>query len=437
MFEQFQFKKYFTFIVCFFLFGSSTMIVGDVKGLNQKDESFDYSSNIMEMISKFNESLVYDYHIGLMSFGPRYTGSENCSKAGDWIYSEFMDLGLDVEFHHWNYDGYTSRNVVATIPGYNLDQPTEYIISAHYDCTPESLGADDDGSGIAAILAIASVMSSYSYPYTIKFIAFTGEEVGTYGSYSYAKDAYRRGDNIRAIINPDMIGYANSSEGGKILRFFYPPRSKWIGLFAQNVSEKYNDLYDMYVEVLPNYIGSDHQAFVDYGYDGVWIAHHDSYPWANSPNDTPENINFTYLIKSTKLLLSVMAEFAYQPVPVQVMIKTPYEGYGYLFEKPIIPLNLGDQWYNGLRGITVLIGSTYASAEVYSDSAIEYIIFCVNGNFINWDSTPPYEWKIQGKHFPLIGRHKLQVFAQTENGDIATDEMDIFIISIKCQYSRW
>jgi len=65
-------------------------------------------------------------------------------------------------------------------------------MSARYDCTSGSLGADDDGSGVAAVLASASIMSHYAFNHTIRFIAFSGEEVGTYGSFTYAKEAYER-----------------------------------------------------------------------------------------------------------------------------------------------------------------------------------------------------------------------------------------------------
>jgi len=394
-------------------------------------------TSVVEMIQQINEPLVFYYHDNLMKFGARYTDTINCTLAGQYIYNEFEEMGLDVAFHEWQYDGFNSRNVVGTLHGSDPASNAIFIMSAHYDCTPGSLGADDDGSGVAAVLATAKILSQYSFNHTIRFVAFSGEEVGTYGSFTYARDAYNNGDNIVAVINLDMIGYANTVEGGKILRFHQPERSVWIAEYAATVAEKYIDLIDMSIELRPNYIGADHQAFIDYGYDGVWIAHHDGYPWANTPEDTPEHLNWTYQTKATKLLLAIMAEIALKPIDVQVVLTSPYEGYGYFFNRPIIHLDLGRQWYKGLRGMTAILGRAVAGAEVYTDEEIEYVVFCIDGNFMSFDSEPPYEWKIQGKHYPPIGKIQLKVYAYTTTGKVATDEMDVRILTFSCQYGRW
>jgi hypothetical protein len=393
-----------------------------------------FENLIIEMVNKINNSQIKKYHNDLMDFGARFTGSENCTMAGDYIYNEFQKMWLEVEFHNWEVGRFKSRNVVATLKGQDEKFNAVYIFSAHYDCTPGSLGADDDGSGVAAVLAVANILSKYQFNHTIKFIAFSGEEVGTFGSFAYAEDAYNRGENIIAVINPDMIGYADTTEGGNILRFFYPERSYWIAKEAKVIGEKYYDLIEINIETLPNYIGADHQAFIDYGYDGVWIAHRDSYPWGNTPEDTPEKINFTYLEKATKFLLAFLVESANRAMDVQIMLKNPLEGTGYLFDTPIFDLSLEKHWYRELRGITLILGGAVAKAEVISNQDISYVIFCINNNFMYWDSTPPYEWEIEGKHFPPIGKVKLRVYAYTKSGNFATDEMDIIIFTLKCQY---
>ena len=82
-------------------------------------------------------------------------------------------------------------------------------------------------------------------------------------------------------------------------------------------------------------------------------------------------------------------------------------------------------------------GRAVASADVIAKEEIEYVIFCIDDNFMYWDSEPPYEWKIQGKHFPPIGRHKLKVYAYTTSGKVATDEMDIIVFTLSSQYGKW
>lgn len=393
------------------------------------------NTNILEMINQINESLMHVYHQGIVKFGPRYTGSLNCSLAATYIYEAFQKMGLDVEFQEWSYGRFTSKNVVATQYGTDPESTAIFIVSGHYDTVEGSPGADDDCSGAAAVLAIAHVLSQYHFNHTIRFITFSGEEVGTYGSYTYARNAYERGDNIVAVLNMDMIGYADSTEGGRILRFFPPQRSHWIAEYATTVSEKYLDVIDMTIETLPSYRGADDQAFVDYGYDGVWIAHHDGYQWGHSPEDTSDHLNWTYYTKATKLMVAVTAEFALKPIPVQVILRSPYEGYLYIFSRPVRPTPFVKQWFTGLRGATILLGrGAVASATVLTKEPIRYVIFCIDGYFVFWDSEPPYEWNIEGLYTPAFGKHTLNVFAYTMSGKIATDEMDIFIYSAAYQH---
>ena len=392
------------------------------------------SNEINEMIDEINESLVFYYHNALMEIGPRYTGSENCSKAAEYIYNEFKKMGLWVRYDEWECGGFEGKNVVATLNGSSDNKI--FIMSAHYDTTPGSLGADDDGSGVAAVMACAKIMSQHSFDHTIKFITFSGEEVGTYGSFNYAKDAYERGENIVAVIDADMVGYADTAKGGKILRVFETERSKWISSFSANVSKKYGEI-GISIQPVPNYRGADHQAFLDYGYDAVFFAHYDGYPWGNSPDDTPDHINHTYQVKATKFFLALMAELANKPIDIQVIIKSPMEGFFYLFDHPLFPISMGRLWYVGLRGTTILLGSSIASVDVISKEEVEYVIFCIDNEFVSWDRKPPYEWKIEGKYTPPIGKHRLVVYAYDTNGNIAKDEMDIIIFTLSYQYAPW
>jgi hypothetical protein len=400
------------------------------KPIQSSDEA-----TIIEMINQINESLLFSYHHGLLKFGPRYTGSVNCVLASQYIYDSFQEMGLPVEFYNWSYGGFTSRDVVATLQGTDTNSTEQYILSGHYDTVADAPGADDDGSGTAAVLTIAHVLSQYHFNHTIKFIAFSGEEVGTFGSFTYARDASYRGDNIVAVLNMDMIGYAGTTEGGRVLRFFPPLRSHWIAEYATTIAEKYNDIVDMRIETFPSYPGADDQAFVDYGYDGVWIAHQDGYPYGHSANDTAEHLNWTYYTKATKLMLAVTAEIANRPLDVLVFLHRPFEGCLYVFNHPILQTPFPKEWYSGARGSTIIFGAkTLASAEVISSEPIRYVIFCIDGKFIVWDSAPPYEWTIEGTYVPLLGKHTLEVFAYTTSGKIASDQMDIFIVSLSITY---
>ncbi|HVQ00147.1 MAG TPA: M28 family metallopeptidase [Candidatus Thermoplasmatota archaeon] len=427
----------FIMVVVALLFVSSSMMVPAKHIEFSQATRSDDSSAIIQMIQQINESMLYSYHHGLMKFGPRYTGTASCNLAAQYLYDTFQTMGLPVEFYEWKYGGFQSKDVVATLQGTDGGSTAQYILCGHYDTVKVAPGADDDGSGTAAVLAIASVLSKYQFNHTIKFICFSGEEVGTYGSFTYAREASYRGDNIIAVLNMDMIGYANTMEGGRTLRFFPPLRARWIADFATTIAEKYNDLLDMKVATYPSYPGDDSQSFDDYGYDGVWIAHQDGYPYGHSANDTADHLNWTYYTKATKLMLAVTAEIAQRPIDVEVMLRKPLEGYLYLFKRPILQTSFGKQWFDGLRGKTFIIGGrTIATAEVESSEPIQYVIFCVDGQFLVWDSQPPYEWQIQGWFYPLLGKHTIEAYAYTTSGKVASDEMDIFILSLSTTWKK-
>ena len=423
--------KCLSILVCCSLIFTINVSASSYKQLIPMNNSSLEPTDIINLINSVNESRVLYFYQGLLSFGVRYTGTINCTMAGDWIYNKFEKMGLNVEFHNWSFEEFQGKNIVATLPGIDNSSNAIFIICAHYDTVKNSPGANDDGSGVVAVLSIAEILSKYSFNHTIKFITFSGEEVGTYGSFNYARDSYNKKDNIIAVLNLDIIGYAETSEGGKILRFFHEEPSTWIADYAQKISLKYIDIIDMSIESLPNYPGADNQAFVDYGYDGVWIAQHDPNWVGHSKNDTLEHINITYQMKVTKLMLAILTELGIKPINIQVILRAPLEGMGYFKDFPLIELSFAKFYFQRLRGITVAIGKPTAKAEVFCKEKIKYVIFTIDDMFIFWDETPPYEWKIHGKAYPLVGRHTLKVIAYSETNEVDSDQMDIIFFTLR------
>jgi hypothetical protein len=372
-------------------------------------------ANITEsIISQINEELLQYYLNTLVSFGSRYTGTDSCTKALEWVSEEFKSMKLNVTYHNWEMGGFKDKNVVATLPG---NDEFIVLICAHIDTTEGSQGADDNGSGVAAVLAIAKILSQYEFEHTIKFVIVTGEEVGTYGSYNYARTVYEKTEKILAVFNFDMIGFANTSKGGKYIRFFETMRGKWLTDFAISISSSYYDLVDISVERVPNYPGSDHQGFIDYGYDAVFIAHYDRYPYGNTIDDTIEKINFSYETKATRFLGAITAEMANKPVRTYVQIREPKEGYLYVLNRPIMPI-ISKLWYTGLRGMTILIGGVTVIAEVIGDA--EKVIFALDERMWSWVYSYPYQWDM---NVLSAGGHTIRVFAYGD--DIVNDEMDV------------
>ena len=395
---------------------------------------------IIDMIQQVNESLLYYYNTHLTAFGPRYTGTENCTKASQYIYDEFYAMGLSVEFHNWSFNKFTDRNVVATLQGTDASSDAIFIIDAHYDTVRISPGAIDDGSGVAAVLAAARILSQYSFNYTIRFIAFSGEEVGLYGSYAYAQDASRRGDNIVGVINLDEIGYAHTIEGGQTLCVYRPERSKWLADFVTTVNTLYKNQTNLTVESYQNYISTDHQSFIDYGFDAVFGVQYDYDEYytkyiQHSQNDTSDRLNWTYLTKITRLFLAVLAELASTSLDLQVIITTPYQGYFYFFNQPLLPLDFWKNHWNGLRGTTFIVGRAKLNVDVIPYHDVKDVLFCIDGNIITelWGIAPQphYEWTIHNTYnHPLFGRHTVEVYAYTTSGKVTSDTINIIIFQV-------
>jgi hypothetical protein len=147
----------------------------------------------------------------LEDFGTRYSYTEECDQAAEWIHDRMLGYGLSVSYQPFPAGSYTFRNVVAELPG-TVDPDRVVIIGAHYDSTSQTPmsyapGADDNASGVAAVLEAARIFSGFQFEVTVEFIAFGGEEQGRLGSRYNAAMAAHLGKDILGMINLDMIGY--------------------------------------------------------------------------------------------------------------------------------------------------------------------------------------------------------------------------------------
>jgi len=251
-----------------------------------------YNENIATLIQEIDEELYLGYLEGLVAFGPRLTSTPECDAAAEYIYNEF------------------EKNVEATIYGIDEGSDEIYVICAHYDTVEDAPGADDDGSGVAAVMAAAKVMSQYSFNNTIKFVAFSGEEEGLYGSYYYVEEAYNNNDNIIAALNADMIGYAESEDDASMLRVYEDDFSEWVTDFTTDVSDEYYDFINL--EIVPSGYtwASDHYRFWEFGYNAIFYAEYNFNRYYHSPEDTIENMDIDYATRATKLITATLAEFS-------------------------------------------------------------------------------------------------------------------------------
>jgi len=268
------------------------------------------NDNIATLISQLDEDIYLGFLENLVSFGPRVSSTPACEDAAEYIYNEFVSMGLETRYQSWEDYELFGNNVEATLPGIDETSDEIYVICAHYDSVPGSPGADDDGSGTVAVMSAAYLMSNYSFNHTIKFVTFSGEEQGLYGSYYYVQEAVENNYNIAGVLNLDMIGFALSETDEDKIRVFEGDFSQDLLEITTEVSVDYADIFDL--EIIPSGYsrGSDHYYFWQAGYDAIFYIEHNFNDYYHSQDDIIENMNIGYALEVTQLAIGSLAELA-------------------------------------------------------------------------------------------------------------------------------
>lgn len=291
----------------------------------------------------------------LESFETRHTLSDpthptrGIGAARSWIFEQFKSYSPRLQVR---YDTYfvkkqgerivrdvELRNVVAVLPG--TTQPErQIIISGHYDSLALvrregeidwsqtevfAPGVTDDGSGTAAVMELARVLSPYEWEKTLVFIAFAGEEQGLVGSTLYAQKARRENHQIEAVLNNDIIGSDVSGSGARDNRsvrvFSEEPSdslSRQLARYVKRIGEAY--VPSMRVDLIFRHDrfgrGGDHTPFNHQGYAAVRLTTPaENYAHQHTPTDTFENCSPAYTTLVTKVNAAVAASLALAPKP--------------------------------------------------------------------------------------------------------------------------
>ncbi len=240
--------------------------------------------------------------------------------AGTYMMERLARLGLNVTTHTWN----ASRppNVIAEKPGLNPAAAGIVIICAHLDSTsgsPLTLapGADDNASGSVAVLMAAEILSHYNFDATLRFILFTGEEQGLYGSTAYAQMV--QSQDIRGVVNMDMIAW--DSIGGPDMdihsRATVPGNTALANLYADVVSA-----YELPLTPVVYSNGtsaSDHASFWNYNIPAILAienytadvgAPRDFNAYYHTVNDRTQYFNQNFFRAMTQASLATFAHMA-------------------------------------------------------------------------------------------------------------------------------
>jgi len=225
---------------------------------------------IDDIVGKIAQTEYASYVQNLQNFNTRYYNTQGNADALAYIHDAFVGFGLNATYDSFNYNGGTYDNVVATLPG-KAHPENVYIVGAHMDSTSNDAannapGADDNASGMAAVMEMAKAMAGYAFDATIKFFGFNAEEQGLVGSKAYADKAIASGEHVLGMLNFDMISYAG---GGSARNVFLAGNGNLVDAMASNAL-KYTTLNTTLN--YGNIYGSDHYFFHSSYFNGSTSA---------------------------------------------------------------------------------------------------------------------------------------------------------------------
>ena len=243
--------------------------------------------------------------------------------AADFIEDSFSRAGLRTRRDSYETGGRPCHNIEAEISGSQQgvavsSPPPIIIIGAHYDSVFGSPGANDNGTGVAAMLALARRFARAKPKQTLRFVAFVNEEPpyllsGEMGSQVYARRCKERGDKISAMISLETIGYFSDAADSQTypspgLGLLYPKVGNFIG-FVSNVHSRAMlhrviALFRKHAKIpsegaslpafIPGVSWSDQWSFWQHGYPAIMVTDTAPfrYPYYHSSNDTPDKLDY-------------------------------------------------------------------------------------------------------------------------------------------------
>lgn len=345
--------------------------------------------NISNQVSEVSEANLKAIVNKLVSFQTRHTLSDTLSKttgigaARNWIKSEFEKYSkesgnrLQVSFDTFTQaaDGrriiapVVLKNVMAILPGTDPNDKRMLMLSGHYDSRVTDVmnakdfapGANDDASGVAAVMEMARIMSKQKFNCTIVFVAMVGEEQGLYGATNLAKRAKEEGWNVHLLMNNDIVGNSYGMEtdikDNKSVRVFSEGvspletpaqvaarqsagtdndgKARQAARYIKEVAERYVDQLEVKLIYRRDRFlrGGDHTPFSQQGFAAVRITEmnedfnrqHQDIRTENGFKfgDLPEYVDYNYLQKVTRMNLAVMANLAWSAQePENVVVST-------------------------------------------------------------------------------------------------------------------
>lgn len=345
---------------------------------------------IEKMVAEVSADSLRSYILKLVSFGTRNTlSTQSDPKRGIgaarlWVLNKFSEfagqsggrLSPIIDTTTLQPDGrrvdvkLLLGNVVATLKGTDPNDDRIFLISGHLDNMRSNVmdrekdapGANDDASGVAAVLECARIMSQRSFPATVIFVAVSGEEQGLLGATFMAEKAKKENRNIEAVLNNDIMGSNNTSQTNIIdntkVRVFSEGlpayetdknasairnlglendgKARQLARYVKETGERYVDNLEIVLIYRNDRFlrGGDHTPYVQRGFAAVRITEmnenfyhqHQDVRMENGIQygDLPGFMDFEYLRKNTAMNLCNLANLAKStgmPQEVRIEVK--------------------------------------------------------------------------------------------------------------------
>lgn len=259
---------------------------------------------------------------------------EAMTAAAGYIEQTLAAAGYTVNSQSFTSRDTTVRNLEVELPGQGAGEEI-VVAGAHYDTVAGSPGANDNGSGVAALLEIARLLAGAELPRTVRLVAFANEEAPFFyseemGSKRYADRAHSQAARIRAMLSLETIGYYSDEPGSQYYPFpysyFYPETGNFIGFVGDFRSWRlvrraigaFRDTTAFPSEgvAAPRAVKgvhwSDHWSFWEAGYPAIMIT--DTalyrYPHYHTATDTPDKLDYEKLARVTAGLAEVIRALA-------------------------------------------------------------------------------------------------------------------------------
>jgi Zn-dependent M28 family amino/carboxypeptidase len=237
--------------------------------------------------------------------------------AAAYIERAFMHENVRVARQAYSFEGKPFHNIEAEIRG-TIEPDRIIVVGAHYDTAVGTPGANDNASGVAALIELVRIFSTLTPDCTVRFVAFANEEPPFFwskymGSLVYARECRRKGENIAGMISIETIGYYSEVE--KTQRYPFPlncfkknRKGNFIA-FVSNLSSRelldasmksFRQHSDFPVEgmalpaFVPRVVSSDHSSFWRQGFKAIMVTDtaRFRYPYYHKPQDLPERMDF-------------------------------------------------------------------------------------------------------------------------------------------------